>query len=328
MTSSIWLIATREFRAYATTGSFWLALAIGPLLTGGGMLLARTPPTPQAELVLTSEADGGFDARFSADFPLSEAGRARVVEVLRSEGGLVRAAPVEVKAADPEGASRFLLVMLLWVTLIGSLGMLLQAVVRERANRALEILLSAARPFDIVLGKVLGVGAVSVLVVATWLAAPAAVATFAPSAAGSLAGVLQAFTEPLMLARAAVIYLLTFGFYGFLTVMVGALARDSADAQNLARPMFAVLLVSLFVAMTAASGGATFDWLIYVPVFTPFLLLASRPAGAVEVFVTLELVAATALAAWGAGQIVRRSVSPMTFRLRRPSRQRPAVSDY
>lgn len=329
MTSPIWLIAGREFRAYVTTGSFWLALAIGPLLTGGGMLLVRAPPPPQAELVLSGEADGGFDARFSADFPLSEAGRAKVVETLRSEGSLVRAAPPEKPAAeDPAAASRFLLLILLWVTLIGSLGMLLQAAVRERANRALEILLSAARPLDIVLGKVLGVGAVSVLVVATWLAAPVAMALLGPGAGGPLAGLLQVFAEPVTLLRAAVIYLLAFGFFGFLTVMVGAMARDSADAQNLARPMFAVLLVAFFVAMTAAKGGEKFAWLVYVPPFTPFMLLVAPASAAVEVFSLLQLLLATVLAAWGAAEVLRRSVSAPGLRWPRAIRRKAQASDY
>ncbi|WP_312162158.1 ABC transporter permease [Phenylobacterium sp.] len=331
MTSPIWLIAAREFRAYATTGSFWLALAIGPLLTGGGMLLVRAPPPPQPAMVLTGEADGGFQARFSADFPLSPAGRAQVLDLVRSEGSLVRPAPVKTPAAAGEaaaGASRFLLLLLLWVTLVGSLGMLLQASVRERANRALEILLSAARPLDIVLGKVLGVGAVSVLVVATWLAAPVAMAFLAPATSGPMAGLLQVFADPLMLLRAGVIYLLAFGFFGFLTVMVGAMARDSADAQNLARPMFAVLLVAFFVAMTATHGGAKFAWLVYLPPFTPFMLLAAPVSAAVEVFVTLQLALATVLAGWGAGRVLHRSVSPPDFRWPKFARRKTPVRDY
>lgn len=329
MTSPVWLIAAREFRAYVTTGSFWLALAIGPLLTGGGMLLARTPPPPQEALVLSGEADGGYDARFSKDFPLSEAGRAQIVEVLRSEGSAVRAAPVKkAQASDLEGASRFLLVILLWVTLVGSLGMLLQAVVRERANRALEILLSAARPLDIVLGKVLGVGAVSVLVVATWLAAPVGAAFLAPASGGLLGGLLQAFAEPVMLLRAGVIYLLAFGFFGFLTVMVGAMARDSADAQNLARPMFAILLIAFFMAMSTADGGTRFAWLVYLPPFTPFMLLVTPASAAVEVFVILQLMLATVLAAWGAGIVLRRSVSPLSFRWPGSARRKTSIRDY
>jgi ABC-type Na+ efflux pump permease subunit len=53
------------------------------------------------------------------------------------------------------------------------------------------------------------------------------------------------------------------------------MARDSASAQNLARPMFAILVIAFFVALASAAGGTSsaISWLLYVPVFTPFLLL-------------------------------------------------------
>ena len=325
MNHPIWLIAGREFRAYVTTASFWVALAIGPLFTVGAMLAAGAQRPAQEQLVITAEAGAAWEARFSDNFPLSPAGRAQVLQVLRGEGLAVQAAPPP-PPRDPGSFSRFLLVTLLWVTLVGSLGMLLQAVVRERANRALETLLSAARPLDVVLGKVLGVGAVSVLVVGTWLAAPGAAALLAPAPAlGALAG----FADPLMLARGAVIYLLAFGFYGFLTVAAGVMARDSADAQNLARPMFAVLLVAFFTTMAAAGGSADkMAWLIFLPPFTPFMLLVRPAPPAVEVVAIAELAVATVLAGWCASEMLRRGVSPPRFRWPRLGRPKTSVRDY
>ena len=329
MNAPVWLIATREFRAYTTTLSFWIALSMGPLLTGGAcLLMTREPPPPEAQLVLVGQGEGSLEARFSRNFPLSEAGRAQIIEVLRGEGKTVREAPVKPAPADLKGASRFLMVMLLWVTLIGSLGMLLQSVVRERANRALEVLLAAARPTDIVLGKVAGVGAVSVLVISTWLAAPALLALLGPMPGGLAAGLLQVFGDPVMLARAGAIYLLAFAFYGFLTVMLGALARDNADAQNLARPMFAVLLVVFFTAMSAAAGGSAPEWLNFLPPFTPFMLLVRPASPGVEVLALLELAVATVLAGWGAAAILRNSVSALSFRGLWRHLRRGLVGDY
>src|SRR5262245_49696035 len=54
MNMPIWLIAEREFRAYAATFSFWVALAVGPLVMAGVLGLAGLasssppPPTPVA----------------------------------------------------------------------------------------------------------------------------------------------------------------------------------------------------------------------------------------------------------------------------------------
>ena len=327
------LIAEREFRAYASTLSFWLALAIGPLLLAGAVGMAglashRAAPTPivlaapsadaraMAEDALRQAAaldhreiavlaggapptvariqvapgtDGLLHARFNGPEALSPAAQAlasRTVELTsaRTRLGLATspapapAPPSPKSSADQAGAAgRFAVVMMLWLTLTGSLGMLLQAVVRERANRALESLLAAASAADIALGKLLGVGAVSVLVLGAWLSAAAALSPLAPGGGGMMAGLIQGMTQPSTLLTAALIYPLAFAFYGLLTIAVGARARDTAAAQNLSRPMFSLLLVAFFVAMAAAGGAHGLGWLSFAPPFTPFLLLLQAP---------------------------------------------------
>jgi ABC-2 type transport system permease protein len=320
MTPPLWLIAGREFRAYAATTSFWVALAIGPLLMGGGLLLAGSQPHPTGQETSTltlSRTPQGTEARFSERFPLSAEGRQAVTRVLEQNGvpGPVRltAAPRTPKI-DLGGVTRFALVLMLWMTLTGSLGMLLQAVVRERSNRALESLLAAASPTDIVLGKLVGVGAVSVLVLGAWLGSSAAFGAFIPASSGALAALLHGLSAPLTLLRAATIYLLAFGFYGLATVAVGARARDNADAQNLARPMFAALLVVFFTAMAATGGAQNLAWLCFVPPFTPFMLLIA-PQNPVHELIAVALLAVSTL---GAGVFAIRALrlSPVTSSVR------------
>jgi ABC-2 type transport system permease protein len=326
MNHPIWLIAAREFRTYAAATSFWVALAIGPLLMGGALLLTSSLPKAPERASLTVVAEKpGARAVFSDNFPLSEAGRREVAAVIARDGRV--SGPVALGAppkptVDAAGISRFTLVMMLWLTLVGSLGMLLQAVVRERSNRALESLLAASRPVDIVLGKLLGVGAVSALVLAAWLGSAAGLGAAAPEAGGAVSALLRGFADPVGLARAALVYVFGFAFYGLATVAVGAMARDNADAQNLARPMFAVLLVAFFTSMAMVQGGGGLNWLVYAPPFTPFVLLMSPqlPAG-VEAAAFGLLVASTVAAGWWAVRVlgVERTVIERRKRRRRPA---------
>lgn len=175
---------------------------------------------------------------------------------------------------------RFAIVMLLWMNLIGALGMLLQAIVRERSNRALDSLLASARSSEIIFGKLLGVGVLSLFVLAAWLAAGAAVAA---SPLGGLGGGLQtlllaAFRSPATLVQAGAFYLLAFAMYGSAMIGVGAVAKDLPAAQNLSRPIFGLLLLVFFVALTQLSGDlAQTAWLAWVPPFTPFVILMAPP---------------------------------------------------
>jgi len=351
----VWLIAEREFRAYAATLSFWVALAVGPVAMGMalGVAMLAAPdsrPTPvaisssdpalgarardavaeaaalegrqiawapmatadTARFVVQKTADGSVRARFDGPAALSPEGQTLAARTVERNAALARLgqppsemiappAPAAHPPMDTGAFSRFALVMMLWLTLTGSLGMLLQAVVRERANRALESLLAAARPWEIVFGKLAGVGAVSVLVLAAWLGSAMALSPLVPSAGNLAGGILLGLGQPALLARAGVIYLLAFAFYGLVTVAVGAGARDTAAAQNLSRPMFTVLLAAFFAALAAAGGAGNLGFLTYLPPFTPFMLLLQAP-GEMPLAGQLAAVALLAAAAVGAAR--------------------------
>ena len=276
-----------------------LAAAVqAAVLEAGGMEDRRyrvvSAPVPAASVSVSTAPGGAVEALFSGDFPLSKVGRRLVARTLERDAAVAaltsggfRPSPVKVRelalAAAPgkfdQGTmSRFSLVMMLWLTLTGSLGMLLQAVVRERTNRALESLLAAARPWEIVFGKLLGVGAVSLLVLGAWLGSTAALAPLTPQMGGYAGALIRGLADPVLLLRAGIIYMAAFAFYGLVTVAVGAVARDTAAAQNLSRPMFAVLLAAFFAALAAAGGsGGQLAWLVYVAPFTPFMLLLEPP---------------------------------------------------
>ncbi len=350
MTSPVFLIAAREFRTYVATVSFWVALAIGPMLMAGLLILAGHGPaiTPvrlicadstlqkaaRVALADTTKLEdrslafvqderapgvridlipsGKVDVRFDANFPLTQSGRALValrIEHDLSRAGSSRTAPiVHLRAMDAgpsrvdiAALSRFGVMTVLWLALTGSLGMLLQAIARERSNRSLESLLAAVSPWQLAAGKLLGVGAVSALVLFVWLgsASPLAVLALGHGSLGS--PLLSAFASPGGLLRALLIYAFAYAFYGFTTVAIGAAARDSASAQNFSRPMFLVLLMAFFVSLASVSGVATNpSWLVYIPPFTPFVLLLKSPDEyplSIEVTALVLLFLSTAFAA-------------------------------
>ena len=314
----ILLIAEREFRTYVATLSFWLSLAVAPLVAGAAMLFSGGPGQPLpvsilgapaqlvhsadlalneaarlegkvfsrgqggATLVLSQRTPQTFEATFSQGFPLSATGRALVGHVIERDMAraqshspaftVQQAAVPSTTGADAVRLSRLAAMAMLWITLTGSLGMLLQAIVRERANRALESLLASAQAWEIVAGKLMGVGAVSLLILSTWLGSAAAFAAFLPPQTGLIGAALLSLGQPLSLARDALIYVCAFGFFGAATLVLGAMARDGASAQNLARPLFLVLLAAFFTALAAPPAGS---WLMYVPPLTPFLLLVN-----------------------------------------------------
>jgi ABC-type Na+ efflux pump permease subunit len=127
------------------------------------------------------------------------------------------------------------------------------------------------------------------LVPAVWIGSSEALALLVPKA-GLASSIITEVTRPVLLLRAAVIYCVAYAFYGSATVAAGALARDSASAQNLSRPMFILLMAAFFIALAQAADSASAlpSWLLYVPPLTPFLLLI-YPASALSWSVQLGL---------------------------------------
>lgn len=362
----LWLIGLREFKAYVATLSFWVALAVGPvmMLVAAGLLAASSePPAPLRIVVVAPDAAIRADAAAAVADAAELAGRPVVIDYnqgqarvrieprgesliahfegaslpqpaqrlfkaefekrlalrrLGASGGAPSPAvelppPPPPKAAAPDAGARFGLVFMLWLTLTGSLGMLLQAVVRERANRALDSLLAAAQPVEIVFGKLLGVGAVSLLVLAAWVGTAAGLGGLMPPAlqggGGAISGAIAAFAEPVLLVQAAGVYVLTYVMYGSITIALGARAQDVASAQNLSRPMFGVLLIAFFAALASAMGAAAaLDWMIWIPPLTPFMLLLT-PGAQMPTATALAALGVTALGAMFAGWLAAQSLT-------------------
>ena len=277
-----------------------------------------------SRLVMKQRSTRTLDLAFSDGFPLSSIGRAMVGHVIERDMArgsapapafVVREVAADVSTApDATRLSRLAAMMMLWLTLTGSLGMLLQAVVRERANRALESLLAAAQGWQIAAGKMLGVGAVSLLVLACWFGSAAIFSFFLPSGTGLVPALLAGFTQPLALIRIGAIYVCAFSFYGAATVALGATARDSASAQNVVRPMFVLLLAGFFVALSAGEGAL--PWLTYLPPFTPFLLLVNSPGTVsvwLQVLLLMNMLAASLAMLLLAGRLL--TIAPSTDRI-------------
>jgi ABC-2 type transport system permease protein len=281
----IGLIAKREFVAFSDGATFWVALLFGPAMALGPALAA------------------GF---------------------LPSSSSVAAAALLRMFA--PGVILRFLLALMLWLALVTTLGMLLQAIVRERTSRALETLMASVRPSELILGKMIGVGGVTAAVMVSWLLSLAigAGALLKGELRPLAQGLLTAAADPWLMLQAVLLFVSGFSFYGALIAVIGALARDEPAAQNLARPLFGVLLMIFFAAL--AAGCLRMDppaWLAWMPPFAPFLLLlkpALLPAAAWAPVLT-GIFGGAAVLIWTGGRLLSGQGLAFTQRPRSPDVQ-------
>ncbi len=234
----------------------------------------------------------------------------------------VRAARITAEGEEGGSAAGTLLLSLVAGFLLYFLILLygaqvMQSVQEEKTNRIAEVLVSSIRASDLMLGKVLGVGAVALLQVAIW-------AAFAGLLFAQRERVASAFGVPaelpslgaLGVAPGVVTAISLFALAGFflyaaLFAAAGAAAESSEDAQRFTFPLITPLLIPILAQQAIVSNpqGTLAVVLGWIPLTSPIVMpmrLGSGVISTVEIVGSLLVLAASvALLGWLAGKIYR-----------------------
>ncbi|PPK70479.1 ABC transporter permease [Actinokineospora auranticolor] len=233
-----------------------------------------------------------------------------------------------LRAPDPTHDQRLamalVIVALLYLSLLLYGTMVAQGVVEEKSSRVVEILLATVRPWELLAGKVLGLGLVGLaqLVVVggagTVLAVVTGVLTIPSAAVGTLLwGLLW--------------YLLGYLFYATVFAAAGSLVSRQEETQSVLLPITSVLVLAFvlsFGLLTRAPNTTATAVLSVLPPFAP-ILMPGRIALSVSttwqvVVAILLMLGSTAVLTWLSGRIytgaVLRTGPRLNFRqaLRRP----------
>ncbi len=208
-------------------------------------------------------------------------------------------------------------------------GAVLRGVIEEKTDRVVEILVSSVRPFELLMGKVLGIGAVGLTQLAIWGAlaglalagASAAVRSVASEALAEspvgaaeaqvvLGGIAGAVTAPLV-AVLLLLFVSSYLLISSLYAAVGSAVDKEADAQQLMAPVGLLTTLPFFALPLVAADpdGPLSVALSLVPPVSPAAMATRLVAGSVpfwQVALSLSLLAASfAAAIWLAARVYR-----------------------
>lgn len=234
----------------------------------------------------------------------------------------------------------FLIYMMMFI--YGS--MVMRAVLEEKTNRIVEVIASSARPFEIMMGKILGVGAIGLVQVAVWIALSAGISAVAVPLVQSLTGEKPVSAQQTMMSGVQspevkemqeamkndgglpfalptispwliigfVFYFLSgYLLYSALFAAIAAAADQEQDIQSLQMPVTLPLIIPmLFIGnIISAPDGTLATVLSMIPFFTPLLMIVRAAATTVPVWqlvVSSILLVATFIGAvWSAGRVYR-----------------------
>ncbi len=235
----------------------------------------------------------------------------------------------------------YVLGFMLYVFLLMYGTMVMTSVIEEKGSRVLEVLVSCVKPFDLMMGKILGVASVAVTQIAIWgvlillgsifivpLVMPADMqsgiemmqnggAMSAMSAQGIDSSMIRDIAPLFDVGYLSqiVIYLLLFFVGGYLLysslfAAAGSAVESVQDAQQLQTPMMVPIMIALFVMIAAMDdpNSPLVFWCSMIPLTSPIVMIARIPYGIPtwEIITSLVILYSTFIGAvWLAAKIYR-----------------------
>jgi ABC-2 type transport system permease protein len=176
----------------------------------------------------------------------------------------------------------FIGIMVLFGQLFGFGTQVAMGVVEEKSSRVVEVVLSAIRPVQLLVGKVIGIGLVGLLQLGIVGAVGAVVA--------NRYGMLDLTTGNLAtFGQIGVWFLLGFAFLGALFAGVGATVSRQEDLQQAMAPLATINFASVFLGIYASQHPTTVltTVLSYVPPFSPIVMTPRWAGGGVPTWQVL-----------------------------------------
>ncbi|MBL8739834.1 MAG: ABC transporter permease [Myxococcales bacterium] len=211
------------------------------------------------------------------------------------------------EASDEERVASFFLPALL-VTLMFMMVLLgavpaMQGIVEEKQQRIAEVLLGSVPPFQLMLGKLVGVVAVSFTIASVYLSGGYAVAAYFS---------MTRLIAPEMIVWFVVFMVLAALMYGSLFMAVGAAASDMKETQSLQMPIMMTVSLPLLLlgSVLRDPDGPVAIVGSFVPLSAPMLMMArlSSPGGVAwwqPALAAMGVLFTALVCVWAAGRVFR-----------------------
>jgi ABC-2 type transport system permease protein len=220
--------------------------------------------------------------------------------------------PDKTRTFDRDNILWFLLPIVVGVAFIIALLMgsqyLLQAVVDEKENRTIEILVSSVTPVQLMSGKIVGLASVALTQIVVWGAG----VVVAFLAIRSRLPFLQNITiEPSFLFVIVILFVLQYLMYSAIMAAIGGNVIDAKQAQSISVP-FVLLAISpefFLPALFIDPNGIIAVVLTLIPFTSPFTIAFRYSMTSIPIWQPIAAIALLAIAAlaslWIASKIFR-----------------------
>ena len=165
--------------------------------------------------------------------------------------------------------------LMIYITLAIYGQAIMGAVVEEKETRIAEILFSSAKPFQLMLGKLVGVGLAGLTQLSIWVGSVAIFLGIAATQVSltQLLGSLPVIT-PLMFLYFLIFFLLGFFIYASIFALIGSMVTSVQEGGQFAFPPVMILLVGFYFSFAVVrdpNSDLSF-WVSIAPFFAPITM--------------------------------------------------------
>ena len=283
-----------EFVRYSDRAAAETALADGDaavVLADGTEIVFHTDVSSRLSALVGGAVNTSVKSEALADLGLSDGEVAAVVAPVPITVVTLEEEDVE---EDTKRAAAFIGTLALYISILMFGQFVAMGTVEEKQNRVVEVILSRVRPWQILVGKVVGIGVLGLL----QLALLAGAAYFSAQMA-DLSDVDLASIGVPIIAGMFFWFILGYTFYAFLYAAVGSTVSRQEDLQGAMMMPIVLIVPGYLLALVAAENP---DGLIptigsMLPPWAPFVMPVRIAAGAAQTWEILVAVLGTALAA-------------------------------
>lgn len=201
---------------------------------------------------------------------------------------------------------------LIYITLFIYGTMVMRGIMEEKTNRIAEVVISSVKPFQLMIGKIIGIGAVGLTQFLMWIiliiglstaassflspetlqqaqeagsqipSAQTQMATSSMGKIGVLNEVMGSVNWPLIIICFLFYFLFGYLFYAALFAAVGSTVNeDPQDAQSLMLPITMPIIIAIMIMINAITnpGSSLATWSSIIPFFSPIVMMARIPFG-------------------------------------------------
>ena len=209
--------------------------------------------------------------------------------------------------------------LLIYMFVLSYGAMVMQSVIEEKTNRIVELLVSSVKPFQLMMGKIIGVMLVGLAQLVLWAVMLGVILAIASEGFGvsvlspEVKGVLTALTN-LPYVEIGVMFLLMFigGYllYASFFAATGASINEQEDSNQFVVPVTMITLFGLYAAMYSIENtdGPLAFWSSLFPLTSPIVMMVRIPFGVPlwqEVLSVVLLYVTAFLMIWLGGKIYR-----------------------